>query len=213
MDQNGFMNLCAHLDASVPAVKEELSDTEVDPELLDEDAHTFKIVTVNEDEAEQTWSDHEIRTLLHVCLHERICKQLEIPFRKKELFKEISQKMMEFGFFRTWTQCQTKYQNLKYEYSLLKNDVNLHSAPENSMKFYEEIDCIMQKQPSELAEDTRMSTKETCLVQSPEYYSRLHEKSAGEMNMDFNEDETHGLRKKRKASHYGGICRYTLENV
>ncbi|MEE6461947.1 hypothetical protein FKM82_001453 [Ascaphus truei] len=114
-------------------------------ELQDEAVNHLMIVTVNEVGAGRNWSDHEVRSLLHVWSDERICRQLEGTFRNKELFEEISRRLLEFGINRDWKQCRTKYKNLKYEYYGLRKDANRHTPQGKAMKFYHEIDCIIRR--------------------------------------------------------------------
>ncbi|XP_075422181.1 bifunctional phosphoribosylaminoimidazole carboxylase/phosphoribosylaminoimidazole succinocarboxamide synthetase isoform X2 [Ascaphus truei] len=114
-------------------------------ELQDEAVNHLMIVTVNEVGAGRNWSDHEVRSLLHVWSDERICRQLEGTFRNKELFEEISRRLLEFGINRDWKQCRTKYKNLKYEYYGLRKDANRHMPQGKAMKFYHEIDCIIRR--------------------------------------------------------------------
>ncbi|XP_018085579.1 uncharacterized protein paics.2.L isoform X1 [Xenopus laevis] len=220
----GSQEVCAEINTAMATVKEEPSDggaasssttsdeqhyshgadmmikSEDDPELLDKTDCNYRIVTVDEGGTEN-WSDHEVVSLLHVCLDERICQQLEGPFQNKELFELISQRMMEFGINKDWKQCRTKYKNLKCEYSLLKNHRNLHLSQENS---YDEVENLMQRLLSVLnaggsKTSTRKFSRGNYSEQSPECYSSLQGNAAKEMNM---EDQTLPLRIKRKSSEY-----------
>uniref|UniRef100_A0A6I8QQX7 Phosphoribosylaminoimidazole carboxylase; phosphoribosylaminoimidazolesuccinocarboxamide synthase n=1 Tax=Xenopus tropicalis TaxID=8364 RepID=A0A6I8QQX7_XENTR len=201
MLENGSQDVCTDINTAMATVKEEPCDvgaasssttseeqhyshgadvvikSEDDPELLDKTESSFRIVTVNEGGSEN-WRDHEVISLLHVCLDERICQQLEGPFQNKELFQLISQRMMEFGINKDWKQCRTKYKNLKCEYSLLKNNRNLHLSQENSMKFYDEVDNLMQRLSGVLnaggsITGKRKSSRINYPEQSQECYNRL----------------------------------------
>ncbi|XP_063776950.1 bifunctional phosphoribosylaminoimidazole carboxylase/phosphoribosylaminoimidazole succinocarboxamide synthetase isoform X7 [Pseudophryne corroboree] len=145
--------LSSRENVTMTVVKEETS--QVGTELEDEADKDFRIVTVNDTGGGRNWSDHEVRSLLHVWSEERISRQLEGTFRNKELFEEIAHKLLECGINRDWKQCRTKYKNLKYEYYSVKKDETLH-ALRKSMKFYEEIDHLIQRLPkaSEVTADS-----------------------------------------------------------
>ncbi|XP_030047281.1 bifunctional phosphoribosylaminoimidazole carboxylase/phosphoribosylaminoimidazole succinocarboxamide synthetase isoform X6 [Microcaecilia unicolor] len=107
----------------------------------------FRIITVGDTGAGKHWSDHEVRALIHIWSDETIQKQLEGATRNKEIFEEIANRLMEFGIDRDWKQCRTKYKNLKYEYHALQKENSQLSNPRRFMKFYEDVDCILRRQP------------------------------------------------------------------
>uniref|UniRef100_A0A8C5LZ31 Phosphoribosylaminoimidazole carboxylase n=1 Tax=Leptobrachium leishanense TaxID=445787 RepID=A0A8C5LZ31_9ANUR len=188
----------------------------------------FKIITINDTGAGRNWSDHEVRTLLNVWSDERICRQLEGTFRNRELFEEISQKMMEFGVSRDWKQCRTKYKNLKYEYYGLRKDRNRNS--EKNMKFYDEIDSIIRRMPrmSKVKGNTLSGRRSAVTGQFPRNHIYMQEITDVQIRVNNKEDQRYGLKLKRKVptrtahpckkkhSEYAGTCdaddKQTAEN-
>nr|XP_033800449.1 uncharacterized protein LOC117360582 isoform X3 [Geotrypetes seraphini] len=114
---------------------------------LDEAVNHFRIITVGDTGAGKHWNDHEVRALIHIWSDETIQKQLEGATRNKEIFEEIANRLMEFGIDRDWKQCRTKYKNLKYEYHALQKENSQLSNPRRFMRFYEDVDCILRRQP------------------------------------------------------------------
>ncbi|XP_075052189.1 uncharacterized protein LOC142138941 isoform X1 [Mixophyes fleayi] len=177
--------------------------TQTGTELEDEPDKDFRIVTINDAGGGRNWSDHEVRSLLHVWSEERISRQLEGTFRNKELFEEISHKLMECGINRDWKQCRTKYKNLKYEYYSIKKDENLQPALRKSMKFYEEIDNLIRlPKVSELAENDQhdaVPTRGTC-IEEPTTITIQQDFIAEESRTEMNKSQALVTGIKRKAS-------------
>ncbi|TNN40015.1 Zinc finger protein with KRAB and SCAN domains 2 [Liparis tanakae] len=101
----------------------------------------------------RNWSDHEVRALIQVWSDERVCRQLESSTRKRDIFVQISNRLMQQGVERDWKQCHTKYKNLKYLYRSLQrgkgDDANANAAaaadPRRLMRFYDEVDAVMNR--------------------------------------------------------------------
>lgn len=101
----------------------------------------FNVVTVSD--TSRNWSDQEVRALVQIWADKRVCKQLESSTRKRDIFIQISDRLMEQGIERDWKQCHTKYKNLKYVYRCLQRGKTDDADPRRLMKFYDEVDAIM----------------------------------------------------------------------
>ncbi|XP_029003404.1 multifunctional protein ADE2 isoform X1 [Betta splendens] len=103
----------------------------------------FHVVTVSD--TGRNWSDQEVRALIHVWADKRVCRQLESSTRKRDIFVQISNRLMQQGIERDWKQCHTKYKNLKYLYRSLQRGKSDESDPRRLMRFYDEVDAIMNR--------------------------------------------------------------------
>lgn len=107
------------------------------------DSEQFHVVTVSD--TGRNWSDREVRALIRVWSDERVCKQLESSTRKRDIFVQISNRLMQQGIERDWKQCHTKYKNLKYLYRSLQRGRTEETDPRRLMRFYDEVDAIMTR--------------------------------------------------------------------
>ncbi|XP_074760962.1 bifunctional phosphoribosylaminoimidazole carboxylase/phosphoribosylaminoimidazole succinocarboxamide synthetase [Athene noctua] len=114
---------------------------------LEEAQNHFKVITVNDTGAGKHWSDNEVRALINIWSDEKIKQMLEGATRNKEIFEEIARRLMKSGIDRDWKQCRTKYKNLKYEYRALQKENEHLGNPRRKMRFYDEVDCILRRQP------------------------------------------------------------------
>lgn len=103
----------------------------------------FHVVMVSD--TGRNWSDQEVRALVEVWSDERVCKQLESSTRKRDIFVQISNRLMQQGIERDWKQCHTKYKNLKYLYRSLQRGKSEEADPRRLMRFYDEVDAIMNR--------------------------------------------------------------------
>lgn len=103
----------------------------------------FHVVTVSD--SGRNWSDQEVRALIQVWSDERVCRQLESSTRKRDIFIQISTRLMQQGIERDWKQCHTKYKNLKYLYRSLQRGKTDEADPRRLMRFYDEVDAIMNR--------------------------------------------------------------------
>lgn len=103
----------------------------------------FHVVTVSD--TGRNWSDQEVRALVQVWSDERVCRQLESSTRKRDIFIQISNRLMQQGIERDWKQCHTKYKNLKYLYRSLQRGKTDEADPRRLMRFYDEVDAIMNR--------------------------------------------------------------------
>lgn len=93
----------------------------------------------------RNWSDQEVRALIQVWADRRVCRQLESSTRKRDIFVQISNRLMQQGIERDWKQCHTKYKNLKYLYRSLQRGKGDEADPRRLMRFYDEVDAIMNR--------------------------------------------------------------------
>ncbi|XP_069378487.1 bifunctional phosphoribosylaminoimidazole carboxylase/phosphoribosylaminoimidazole succinocarboxamide synthetase isoform X2 [Paralichthys olivaceus] len=101
------------------------------------------VVTVSD--TGRNWSDQEVRALIQVWSDERVCRQLESSTRKRDIFVQISNRLIQQGIERDWKQCHTKYKNLKYLYRSLQRGKGDEADPRRLMRFYDEVDAIMNR--------------------------------------------------------------------
>uniref|UniRef100_A0A3Q2WUQ3 Uncharacterized protein n=1 Tax=Haplochromis burtoni TaxID=8153 RepID=A0A3Q2WUQ3_HAPBU len=62
--------------------------------------------------------------------------------------------LMQQGIERDWKQCHTKYKNLKYLYRSLQRGKTDEADPRRLMRFYEEVDSIMNRTANDSLRDT-----------------------------------------------------------
>ncbi|XP_006790240.1 multifunctional protein ADE2 [Neolamprologus brichardi] len=118
----------------------------------DSSSDQFQVVTVSD--TGRNWSDQEVRALIQVWSDERIRRQLESSTRKRDIFVQISNRLMQQGIERDWKQCHTKYKNLKYLYRSLQRGKTDEADPRRLMRFYEEVDSIMNRTANDSLRDT-----------------------------------------------------------
>ncbi|KAM4739272.1 bifunctional phosphoribosylaminoimidazole carboxylase/phosphoribosylaminoimidazole succinocarboxamide synthetase isoform 1-T1 [Anableps anableps] len=106
----------------------------------------FHVVTVPD--TGRNWSDQEVQALIQVWSDERVCKQLESSTRKRDIFVQISNRLLQQGIERDWKQCHTKYKNLKYLYRSLQRSKTDEAERKRLMRFYDEVDAIMTHTPN-----------------------------------------------------------------
>uniref|UniRef100_A0A3Q2XSS9 Myb/SANT-like DNA-binding domain-containing protein n=1 Tax=Hippocampus comes TaxID=109280 RepID=A0A3Q2XSS9_HIPCM len=94
-------------------------------------------------------SDQEVRALIRVWSDERVRRQLESSTRKRDVFTQISNRLMQQGIERDWKQCHTKYKNLKYLYRSLQKGKTDEADPKRLMRYYGEVDAIMNLSEAE----------------------------------------------------------------
>ncbi|XP_059923039.1 multifunctional protein ADE2 isoform X1 [Gadus macrocephalus] len=134
------------------------TDTYLSSNLAASGSGQFHVVTVSD--TGRNWSDQEIRALIQVWSEEGMCKQLENSTRKRDIFVQISNRLMLQGVERDWKQCHTKYKNLKYLYRSLQKGKAEGTDPRRLMRFYDEVDALL----------TRTSTDSPCVMGYTEPY-------------------------------------------
>ncbi|MFT7809459.1 uncharacterized protein LOC108922797 isoform X1, partial [Arapaima gigas] len=104
----------------------------------------------------RNWSDEEVRALILVCSDTEVLQRLERSTRNKDIFMQISGRLLQLGVDRDWKQCRTKYKNLKYLYSALQKGQGVQGHPRRVMRLYHEVDAIL-KNASERESDPHVS--------------------------------------------------------
>ncbi|XP_077440298.1 bifunctional phosphoribosylaminoimidazole carboxylase/phosphoribosylaminoimidazole succinocarboxamide synthetase [Vanacampus margaritifer] len=125
------------------------NSTSADPPAADQ----LHVVTVPD--LGRNWSDQEVRALIHVWSDERVQRQLESSTRKRDVFTQISNRLMQQGIERDWKQCHTKYKNLKYLYRSFQKGKTDEADPKRLMRYYGEVDAIMNRGPRGSRADRR----------------------------------------------------------
>lgn len=102
------------------------------------------VITVHD--SGRNWSEEEVAALLNIWSEEGIQQQLQGSTRNKDVFVQISRRLLQQGVERDWKQCRTKYKNLKYLYrSLQRGKADIGDA-RRIMKFYDQLDSILSRQ-------------------------------------------------------------------
>ncbi|XP_077573202.1 bifunctional phosphoribosylaminoimidazole carboxylase/phosphoribosylaminoimidazole succinocarboxamide synthetase isoform X2 [Stigmatopora nigra] len=100
---------------------------------------------VTTSDGNRNWTDHEVRALIQVWSDEQIHRQLESSTRKREVFMQISDRLLQQGIERDWKQCYTKCKNLMYLYRSLQKEKSDNGDPKRLMRYYSEVDAIMNR--------------------------------------------------------------------
>ncbi|RXM28119.1 Multifunctional protein ADE2 [Acipenser ruthenus] len=147
------MKFFNELDAILQCRTAKQSDKKYEQEDISEGEHIqsdkapnqFRVITVNDTGIGRHWSDDEVSALILIWSDENIRQQLEGATRNKEIFEQISRRLMKMGIDRDWKQCRTKYKNLKYEYRTLQRRNSQLCNPKRVMRFYDEVDAILKR--------------------------------------------------------------------
>lgn len=105
----------------------------------------MNIITVHD--SGRNWSEEEVAALLQIWAEEGIQRQLQGSTRNKDIFVQISRRLLQQGVERDWKQCRTKYKNLKYLYRSLQRGKADIGDPRRVMRFYEQLDSLLSKPP------------------------------------------------------------------
>ncbi|XP_051954314.1 uncharacterized protein LOC127623817 isoform X1 [Xyrauchen texanus] len=108
-------------------------------------ANEMNVITVHD--SGRNWSEEEVAALLQIWAEEGIQRQLQGSTRNKDIFVQISRKLLQQGVERDWKQCRTKYKNLKYLYRSLQRGKADIGDPRRVMRFYEQLDALLSKPP------------------------------------------------------------------
>ncbi|KAF4070927.1 hypothetical protein AMELA_G00279180 [Ameiurus melas] len=101
------------------------------------------VITVHD--SGRNWSEEEVAALLNIWSEEGIQQQLQGSTRNKDVFVQISRRLLQQGVERDWKQCRTKYKNLKYLYRSLQRGKADIGDTRRIMKFYEQLDSILSQ--------------------------------------------------------------------
>ncbi|XP_041967885.1 multifunctional protein ADE2 isoform X1 [Alosa sapidissima] len=103
----------------------------------------FNVITVHD--SGRNWSEEEVDKLISIWSEEGIRRQLENSTRNKNIFVQISRRLLQQGVERDWKQCRTKYKNLKYLYRSLQRGKADIGDPRRIMKYYDQLDTILTR--------------------------------------------------------------------
>ncbi|XP_051951299.1 multifunctional protein ADE2 [Xyrauchen texanus] len=106
-------------------------------------ANEMNVITVHD--SGRNWSEEEVAALLQIWADESIQRQLQGSTRNKDIFVQISRRLLQQGVERDWKQCRTKYKNLKYLYRSLQRGKADIGDPRRLMRFYEQLDALLSK--------------------------------------------------------------------
>lgn len=106
----------------------------------------FNVITVHD--SGRNWSEEEVDKLISIWSEEGIRRQLENSTRNKNIFVQISRRLLQQGVERDWKQCRTKYKNLKYLYRSLQRGKADIGDPRRIMKYYDQLETILTKSTS-----------------------------------------------------------------
>ncbi|XP_026880229.2 multifunctional protein ADE2 isoform X2 [Electrophorus electricus] len=101
------------------------------------------VITVHD--SGRNWSEEEVAALLNIWAEEGIQQQLQGSTRNKDVFVQISRRLLQQGVERDWKQCRTKYKNLKYLYRSLQRGKADIGDTRRIMKFYDQLDSILSR--------------------------------------------------------------------
>lgn len=103
----------------------------------------FNVITVHD--SGRNWSEEEVDKLIGIWSEDGIRRQLENSTRNKNIFVQISRRLLQQGVERDWKQCRTKYKNLKYLYRSLQRGKADIGDPRRIMKYYDQLDTILSR--------------------------------------------------------------------
>ncbi|GFR29102.1 zinc finger protein with KRAB and SCAN domains 2 [Trichonephila clavata] len=103
------------------------------------------------------WCTEEIRALINIWGNLDVQKKFDGTVRDSEVYKNISEELKKLGYARTVSQIRSKVKQMKRDYRLQKDKLNLSgSAGAIKFKFFLEMDRILSSKdctcPSEILE-------------------------------------------------------------
>ncbi|GFQ92620.1 zinc finger protein with KRAB and SCAN domains 2 [Trichonephila clavata] len=103
------------------------------------------------------WCTEEIRALINIWGNLDVQQKFDGTVRDSEVYKNISEELKKLGYARTVPQIRSKVKQLKRDYRLQKDKLNLSgSAGAIKFKFFLEMDRILSSKdttcPSEILE-------------------------------------------------------------
>ncbi|TSN30205.1 Multifunctional protein ADE2 [Bagarius yarrelli] len=109
----------------------------------------------------RNWSEYEVAALLNIWSEDGIQEQLHSSTRNKDVFVQISRRLLQQGVERDWKQCRTKYKNLKYLYRSLQRGKADIGDTRRIMKFYKQLDSILSQPATGLYRNLGMFSPST----------------------------------------------------
>ncbi|KAG8453769.1 hypothetical protein GDO86_000408 [Hymenochirus boettgeri] len=141
------------------------------------------------------WTTEEIKALISIWSKPSIRKQLEEMVRNRQIFEHIASLLQKQGIDRDWRQCRTKYKNLKHEYSVMKRAM-LSGYKSKTMKFFKELDNILQSKASELSSQSESDEQQPCRKEKglpdlrPWYFAEMESSTEMKLGKKLNEGKT-----------------------
>uniref|UniRef100_A0A6Q2YKC3 Myb-like domain-containing protein n=1 Tax=Esox lucius TaxID=8010 RepID=A0A6Q2YKC3_ESOLU len=87
------------------------------------------------------WTLEETKVLIAIWSKKEILQKLKQSYRKRNVYSEISKLLNNYGFKRTWKQCQRKIRDMKYSYRrALRNPSSSGSV---TCSFYSELHTLL----------------------------------------------------------------------
>ncbi|XP_042353552.1 zinc finger protein 16-like isoform X1 [Plectropomus leopardus] len=93
------------------------------------------------------WSKSETRCLISSWAEESVQQKLGDSYHNRLIYEDISNKLKENGYSRTWLQCQRKIKHLKHLFRKAK-DSNKSKRDRASCPFYDELEKVLENRPS-----------------------------------------------------------------
>lgn len=104
--------------------------------------------------------------LLRIWAEEGIQRQLQGSTRNKDIFVQISRRLLQQGVERDWKQCRTKYKNLKYLYRSLQRGKGDIGDPRRIMRFYDQLDALLSRPSRSRMNYSEFSTANSLIMSS-----------------------------------------------
>nr|XP_055062902.1 myb/SANT-like DNA-binding domain-containing protein 2 [Misgurnus anguillicaudatus] len=102
-----------------------------------------------DDAAESSqWKGSEVTDLINIWGDSSIQAKLEGSYRNRAVYENISRKMTECGYRRSWLQCQRKIKSIRAKYKEVKDWNKRIGRQRITCPFYEELDRILGDKPS-----------------------------------------------------------------
>ncbi|XP_034150688.1 uncharacterized protein LOC105025853 isoform X4 [Esox lucius] len=109
------------------------------------------------------WTLEETKVLIAIWSKKEILQKLKQSYRKRNVYSEISKLLNNYGFKRTWKQCQRKIRDMKYSYRrALRNPSSSGSV---TCSFYSELHTLLSTMPHNNEETGNFSDEEMSLDQ------------------------------------------------
>lgn len=94
------------------------------------------------------WCADETRCFISIWSEESVQRKLDDAYRNRAIYEEISKRMEENCYSRTWKQCQRKIKHLKTLFRKAKGCKNKSGRDRINCPFYEELDRVLGDRPS-----------------------------------------------------------------
>ncbi|XP_041643424.1 uncharacterized protein LOC121509820 [Cheilinus undulatus] len=131
----------------------------------------FVSTTRKKREAERSvnWTAEETHVLLCAWSDERVQKSLAENLRNRHVFKHLSARMSEMGFFRSPHQCRLRVKTLKASYMRTRLQRSVDSSQPCTFKYFREMDAVLGRRSAG-------GEGETSLI-SPDGMGQYHQSS------------------------------------